>query len=118
MKRKCVRKVLAIVPMFIVGCATTVPVNQLAATEAAIRVAQETGASNTPEAALHLHYAQRERVEAQSLINAGESKRAALALQRAEADANLATALSRRADAAAHAVEPALPTPSTTPASR
>ncbi len=86
------------------GCATAaMPVDHLASSAAAIRSAQDTGASGTPAAALELHYAELERVEAQSLINNHHNGRAAMQLRRAEADANLAIALTREA-AAAHAL--------------
>lgn len=82
------------------ACASShVPVDDIATTEAAIRVAQEAGAESTPSAALHLHYARRERVEANQLIEGGDSKRAIYVLRRATADANLATALAHTASA-------------------
>jgi hypothetical protein len=79
------------------------PADGLASSAAAIRSAQETGANSTPPAALELHYAELERTEAQRLLNEHDNASAALQLRRAEADANLAIALTREA-AATHAL--------------
>lgn len=51
-----------------VGCgAAVVPSARIAPAEAVIRAAREGGASNQPEAVLHLEYAGLERAEAQRL---------------------------------------------------
>lgn len=82
------------------GCASSgVPTNRVASTEAAIRAAQVTGVANAPDAALYLHYAELERGEAQRFMSNGDNDRAIGQFRRAEADANLAIALSRAATA-------------------
>ena len=83
------------------GCgAAKPPTYQLTQSEAAIRGAEEIGASNVPKAALHLKMA-RDYVEAaQKLISDQQGYDEARALlKRAEADAELAIALSREAQA-------------------
>ena len=80
-----------------------------------MRSAQDSGATHTPNAALHLHYADMERQEAQRLMSDHDNERAAMQLRRAEADANLALALSREASvaqAAQAAGDPSTPMPS------
>lgn len=96
--RSCV--VFGSVAILLAGCgAAIVPSSQIASTEAAMRAAREGGAANTPSAALHLHYAELEKAEAQRLATDGNGDSAVLQFRRAEADANLALALSREADA-------------------
>ncbi len=86
--------------LLLIGCgAATVPAVRVAAAEAAIRSARESGATNTPGAALHLHYAELAQVEAARLARAGDGAPAAMQYRRAEADANLALALGREAEA-------------------
>lgn len=60
-----------------------------------IRAAQEVGASDVPQAALHLQLAQEELKKAEKLSADGEEEMAASMLTRAEADAELAVLLSR-----------------------
>ena len=89
-----------IAALLAVGCgAAPVPTARIVSAEAAIRAAQEAGAQGTPNAALHLHYAELAKVEAQRLIAVGEYDRAVMQFRRAEADANLALALRREAEA-------------------
>lgn len=69
---------------------------RMGATQAAIRSADEVGAEREPTAALHLQYAREQFSQAEQLSRSGEGARAERVLARAEADAELALALSRR----------------------
>jgi hypothetical protein len=80
-----------------------VPTDRMIASEAAARSAREVGAANAPQAALHLKLAQEEIAQAKSLMNDGNNKRADYVLIRAKADAELALALAKQADAEAAA---------------
>jgi hypothetical protein len=60
-----------------------------------IRAAEEVGAANVPQASLHLQLAKEELELAKGLAAKDEKKKAASMLLRAEADAELAVALSR-----------------------
>lgn len=75
----------------------------MASSEGAIRGAEEVGAKTDPRASLHLKLAQEEREKALALVKDGDNKQADLMLQRAEADAELAVALSRETAAKADA---------------
>jgi hypothetical protein len=80
-----------------VGCASTStpPSANLESSSAAIRAAEEVGATHTPTAALHLQLA-KEQFENAGKLSAKEDKpRAERLLMRAEADAELALALAR-----------------------
>lgn len=80
------------------GCAgTAAPVARMASAQAAIRSAAEVGAERTPTAALYLQYAREGYVEAERLSQRGEGVRAERKLLRAQADAELAIAISRGA---------------------
>lgn len=65
------------------------------ASAAGIRVAEEAGASEIPQAALHLQLAKEQLGRAKKLLAKGQKERAVSLLMRAEADAELAIALSR-----------------------
>ena len=83
-----------------VGCGgAPKPEARLSSSEGAIRGAEEAGALNSPQAALHLKLAKEERDKAVDLVNHGENERASHVLERAEADAELAVALAREATA-------------------
>lgn len=75
------------------------PAARVGSAEAATRAARDAGAERTPDAALHLRLAERQIDQARRLIDEGEPERAEWLLVRAEADASLATALSREAQA-------------------
>jgi len=82
--------------MGIAGCAgTPVPNAKVASSEAAIRAAQETGSKDVPRAALHLKLAEEQLQHAKELIRDNKNNRAEYVLLRAQADAELAIALSR-----------------------
>lgn len=61
-----------------------------------IRAAEEVGARKVPQAALHLQLAHEELAKAKKLAADGEEEMAASMLTRAEADAELAVALSKQ----------------------
>jgi hypothetical protein len=75
------------------GCASA-PLKTEASTSG-IRAAEEVGASKVPRAALHLQLAKEELANAEKLAKKGDRLEAASLLMRAEADAEIAVALSR-----------------------
>lgn len=75
------------------GCAS-VPLRTETSTSG-IRAAEEVGAREVPQAALHLQLAKEELSKAKTLAANGEDEKAASMLLRAEADAELAVLLSR-----------------------
>jgi|JI10StandDraft_1071094.scaffolds.fasta_scaffold568954_1 hypothetical protein len=75
---------------------TTASARRFGATQAAIRSASEVGAERDPVAALHLQYAREQFTQAEGLSRDGEGTRAERVLARAESDAELAMALTRR----------------------
>jgi len=78
----------------IAGCAN-VPLRTEASTSG-IRAAEEAGAAKAPQASLHLQLAKEELESAKGLAAKGEKEQADSMLMRAEADAELAVALSHR----------------------
>jgi hypothetical protein len=82
-----------VAPSFVVGCAS-VPLRTEKSTSG-IRAAEEVGAREVPQAALHLQLAKEELQKAKSLAAQGEDDRAKSKLMRAEVDAELAVMLSR-----------------------
>jgi hypothetical protein len=72
-----------------------VPAQQLASAKSAARTAEEVGAKQQPQSALHLKLAQDQIAEAERLIEDGEDDRAKLVLEQARADAELSLALTR-----------------------
>ena len=87
------------------GCAGNqkVPTEALVDSQVSIRAAEEAGAVQVPDAARHLELAKEQTREARELLDDGKREAAALYLQRAEADAELAVALAREAPARAEA---------------
>lgn len=83
-----------------VGCgASAPPTMQQSKTQSAIRGAEVAGAEDTPKAKLHLKMAKDHLANAEQLIADEEYEDATLVLRRAEADAELAIALSKESDA-------------------
>ncbi len=74
----------------------TLPAARMATAQSSIDAATAVGAAQNPTAALHLQYAQEEYAQAESLSRDGDGERAEVVLLRAEADAQLATELTRR----------------------
>jgi hypothetical protein len=78
------------------ACASSPPPHdRQASSEAAIRAANEVGASQVPQAALHLKLAQEQLDKGKAQIKDGDNQAAAFTLMRAQADAELALALAR-----------------------
>ena len=77
-----------------VGCASTPPL-RTEASSSGIRAAEEVCAAKVPQASLHLQLAKEELENAKALAAKDEKQRAVSMLSRAEADAELAVALSR-----------------------
>ena len=75
------------------GCTTSAPMRTEASTSG-IRAAEEVGAAKIPQASLYLQLAKEELELAKGLAAKGEEEKAASMLLRAEADAELAIALS------------------------
>lgn len=83
--------------MLVVGCGGAPPPNdQFAATQAAIRAADEVGASEDPQAELHLKLAREGLTKAKALMEEEDNEMAEALLLRAEADAELARSLAKK----------------------
>lgn len=93
-------KIVGCSALALVACSSnnTLPANY-APTQAAIGAADAVGARNEPRAALHLKMARDGVVQAQSLSKRGKEDEAALALERARTDAELALMVTREASA-------------------
>lgn len=106
------------------GCASTpLPADRMGNAQASIRGAEVAGARNEPTAALHLRLAQENYDKAMKMAKDGDTDRAKLVLQRAEADAELALLLSKEQQERAEAqklmeqVRSGSPAPALTPPS-
>jgi hypothetical protein len=87
-----------------IGCGgAAIPHDQLASSQAAIRAAEEVGAKNYPTAELHLKFAKDQVEKARGLIADDENEEAKLVLQRAQADAELAIAITKESAVRAQA---------------
>lgn len=85
-----------VIGMSIVGCAGSPPPNEReASSEASVRGAREVGAEQFPEASLHLKLAEEQLQKAKAQMKDGKNEDAAYTLMRAQADAELALALTR-----------------------
>lgn len=76
------------------GCGSAPEVDKVASTSA-IRVAEEAGASGVPSASLYLQLAKEEAENAKALAAKGDRDQAESMLLRAQADGELASAISR-----------------------
>ncbi len=76
------------------GCGSSPALNK-ESTTSAIRAAEEVGASTVPSASLYLQLAKEGLENAKALATKGENEQAEYMLMRAQADAELAVALSR-----------------------
>jgi hypothetical protein len=95
---------LSLFLLMVVGCASfPPPTERLNTTEGAIRGATEVGAEQIPRAALHLKLAQEQTDKARQLMEDDDNEPADQSLRRAQADAELAIAISRET----HAVQKA-----------
>jgi len=79
----------------IAGCGSSAVVVNKEASTSAIRAAEEVGASCISSASLYLQLAKEVLVNAQGLAEKGEKEQAESMLSRAQADGELAVALSR-----------------------
>jgi pyridoxal biosynthesis lyase PdxS len=87
---------LCVIGLSAVGCAHQPPPNdQIASSLAAVRGAEEAGAMNVPEAALHVKLAQEEIEQAKKLVANDDNQRAEDRALRAGNDAELAVAIAR-----------------------
>jgi outer membrane murein-binding lipoprotein Lpp len=84
---------VAVVATAIIAGCTSAPLRTETSTSD-IRAAEEAGAAKVPEASLHLQLAKEELDRAKGLAAKGDKEMAASMLLRAEADAELAVALS------------------------
>ena len=88
----------AVLALLAFGCAAKqVSANAIVSSQSSIRAAEEVGAAQEPQAALHLKLAKEEVAQAQALIADDKPHRAELLLARATADADLAMVLARQA---------------------
>lgn len=79
-----------------IGCGSyPPPAERLTTAEAAIRGAEEVGATRVPRAALHLKLAEEQTDKARRLMEEDYNERAELTLKRAQADAELAIAIAK-----------------------
>ncbi len=86
------------------GCASyPVPVQHMADAEGAARSANDVGATQNPQATLHLKMATEEIAQAKQLMADGDNEKADSVLVRAKADGELALAEAREAQAQAAA---------------
>lgn len=98
MKRSIVT-VMTLSALALGACASVAPPSErLVNAEAAIRGALEVDAAKVPRAGLHLKLAQEQVDKAKRYMQDDQNERAALALRRAQADAELAIALKREHD--------------------
>jgi len=81
------------------------PDRQMVSAEAAIRGAQELGATSVSEASLYLRLAERQVDKAKTLMRDGNHQRAGMMLSRAQIDAELAIALAKENTAKTEAEE-------------
>ena len=103
--RRIVHAVAGLVAVgMVAACGSyAVPNDRMASAEAALRAAQELNAQSSPQAALHLKLAQEEIADAKRLMASGDNERADYVLIRAKADAELALAQAKEAQARAEA---------------
>jgi hypothetical protein len=100
------RPPLSTLAMFgIIGCASVgaLPTEKAESSAAAIRAAEEVGATHHPQAALHLQLAKEQFEHARRMPNPSDEARADRLLKRSKADAELALALARSEDNQAEA---------------
>lgn len=90
------KTLLSAIALVAAGCAHhPAPTDQVAKSLAAVRGAEEAGASDVPEAALHVKLAQEQLELARNLMGDEENQRAEDKALRANQDAELAVALAR-----------------------
>ena len=78
----------------VLGCSHyPAPTQQVASSMAAVRAAEEAGAQDVPQAALHVKLAQEQLQSAQELMQKEKNKEAERKARRADSDAELAVTL-------------------------
>jgi hypothetical protein len=88
------------VASLVAGCASyPQPSDSLTNSTAAARGAQEAGAQQVPDAALHLRLAEEQNEKAKKLMGDGENERAHYLTMRAQSDAELALSLAHEEEA-------------------
>jgi len=86
----------SVASMALAACASSsISPDKVAAPQAQIAAAEEAGAQEQPNAAMHLQLAQDQYQHARRLMREGENERAEYVLARAAADARLALELAR-----------------------
>jgi hypothetical protein len=94
----------ALLALGAIGCGgAAIPHEQLASSQAAIRAAEEVGANSNPTAELHLKFAKDQVAKARTLIADDENEEAKIVLQKAQADAELAIAITKESAVRAQA---------------
>ena len=89
---------VALVALASVGCGgSSLSVDTVAQPQAEIRAAEEAGAAQVPQAALHLKMAKDQLQQGDSLARKGDDDRASRAYARSKADAELSVLLARHA---------------------
>ena len=97
---------LAGIALLALGCAShPAPTEQVASSLAAVRGAEEAGARNVPEAALHMKLAEEQLEKAKELMKDEDNAEAEQLAVRAFQDAELALALAREQQAKRHMEE-------------
>jgi hypothetical protein len=96
-----VKKLLLVVSVLLAGCGSLPsPVSQLAASQGAVRAAEEAGADTVnPDAKLYLKLARENLAKGKEQMEAEDNERADRSLRKAEADADLARTIARRTTA-------------------
>jgi hypothetical protein len=87
------------------ACATPGAVKNTDGPASAIRAAEELGAARVPQASVRLQLAKEELTREQTMTGAFNQRRAAMLLERSQADAELALALTRNQAAQSGAVK-------------
>jgi Domain of unknown function (DUF4398) len=85
--------------LFAAACGgSAVPLDKLTDAKSTVRAAQEAGATNNPQAALHLKMANDELASAQRALDDKDNDKGRLLLNQAQSDADLSLALARGAE--------------------
>lgn len=107
------------VASLVAGCASyPQPTDNLANSTAAVRGAEEAGAQQVPDAALHLRLAEEQNDKAKRMMADGDNERAHYLTMRAQSDAELALSLAHEEEAnqqASQARSQLAPAPAATP---
>jgi hypothetical protein len=106
MTRLCILAVPALALALIAGCGSyPPPTERMTTAEAAIRGAEEVGASKVPQAALYMKLAQEQTEKAKRLMQDGYNEQAELELKRGQSDAELAISISKEQETVGRAQE-------------